>query len=277
MTMANHHGDFIWYELMTTEREAATAFYENVVGWTIEAEASGDMDYLMIEASEGLVGGLLPLTRAMTDGGARPGWFGYVAVDDVDKMVTSVEEGDGRTLMPAHTMQGVGRFAMVADPQGAAFYVMKPTPPADQPDATSNAFSYDRPRIGHCAWNELATSDVEGAKHFYGQRFGWVKDGEMDMGPMGAYEFLRHAGRAPDGSPMGHGMLGAMMAKPPQMPVSAWNFYFRVPDIDAAAAAIAANGGTVTQEPVEIPGGDFSLNGIDPQGAHFGLVGSRKG
>jgi len=131
--------------------------------------------------------------------------------------------------------------------------------------------------MGHCAWNELATDDPESAKHFYGQRFGWVKDGEMDMGPLGKYEFLRHAGRAPDGSPMGAGMLGAVMPKMPGMPVSAWTYYFRIADIDAAAAHITANGGTVLQEPTEIPGGDFSLTATDPLGATFGLVGPTVG
>jgi uncharacterized protein len=266
--MANHHGDFIWYELMTTDADAARRFYEAVVGWTIEDTKSGPIDYRMITASEGNVAGLMPLTAEMTAGGAQPGWFGYIMVDDVDKMVESVEHGGGKTHMPAMTMDGVGRIAMVADPQGATFYVMKPTPPADIPNATSHAFSYDRPRIGHCAWNELVTSDPAQALHFYGQRFGWVKDGEMDMGPMGKYEFLRHGDK---------GMLGAIMAKPADMPVSAWTHVFRVADIDEAAAAIAKNEGQIVRGPQEIPGGDFSLNAIDPQGAHFALVGGRKG
>jgi uncharacterized protein len=266
--MTNTHGDFIWYELMTTDADAARDFYHKVVGWTIEAKPSGPIDYRMITASEGNVAGLLPLTPAMTANGARPCWLGYIAVDDVDKMVASVEDGGGKTHMPAMTMEGVGRMAMVTDPQGAAFYVMKPTPPADRPDATSNAFSYDRPRIGHCAWNELVTSDPQAALHFYGQRFGWVKDGEMDMGPMGKYEFLRHGDK---------GMLGAVMAKPADMPVSAWTHVFRVPDIEKSTAAVTANGGHVLRGPQEIPGGDFSLNAVDPQGAHFALVGSRKG
>lgn len=274
--MANHHGDFIWYELMTTDADAARTFYEAVVGWTIEGSPSGPIDYRMITASEGNVAGLLPLTADMVAGGARPSWLGYIAVDDVDRMIESVEHGGGTVHLPARTMDGVGRIAMVADPQGAVFYIMTPTPPADQPDATSNAFSYDRPRIGHCAWNELVTSDAEGAKHFYGQRFGWVKDGEMDMGPMGTYEFLRHAGRAPEGSPMGAGMIGAVMPMPPEMPASAWTHYFRVADIDAASAQIEPNGGQVTVPPLEIPGGDFSMQAIDPQGAHFALVGGRK-
>ena len=159
--------------------------------------------------------------------------------------------------------------------RGNVFYIMKPTPPADRPDATSLSFSYEMPRPGHCAWNELASADPAAALHFYGQRFGWVKDGEMDMGPLGTYEFLRHAGRAPDGSSPGHGMLGAVMPKMPEMPVSAWTYYFRVSDIDVAIAAITANGGTIVQPPIEIPGGDFSMVGVDPQGAVFALVGSR--
>ena len=269
--MTNHHGDFIWYELMATDADAAQAFYGPMLGWRF----GGSDEYREIEGSDGGVGGMLQLTPDMTAGGAQPAWVGYILVDDVDKMVESVEQGGGRTFMPARDMLGIGRFAMVADPQGAAFYVMKPTPPADNPDMASNAFSYDKPRIGHCAWNELATSDPAAALHFYGQRFGWVKDGEMDMGPMGTYEFLRHTGRAPDGSPPGQGMLGAVMPKMPQMPVSAWTYYFRVPDIDAAVAYIEANGGTIVMAPTQIPGGDFSMNAIDPQGAHFALVGSR--
>lgn len=275
--MTNHHGDFIWYELMTTDADAARAFYESVVGWNIDPEAGGDMDYRMISASEGLIGGVLGLKPEMVAHGAKPCWVGYITVDDVDKMVASVETGGGTVLMPAHDMDHVGRFAMVADPQGAPFYVLKPTPPADDPDATSHAFSYDRPRDGHCAWNELHSSDPDAALHFYGQRFGWVKDGEMDMGPAGKYEFLRHAGRAPDGSVPGQGVFGAVMPKQPLVPQSQWNFYFRVADIDVAAAAVTANGGKIIHGPVEIPGGDYSMNGIDPQSAFFALVGSRKG
>jgi uncharacterized protein len=271
--MSNHHGDFIWYELMTPDAKASEAFYGPMLSWSF----GGGDDYREITASEGGVGGLLQLTPAMTAGGAHPAWVGYILVDDVDAMVASIEQGGGKTYMPARDMEGIGRFAMVTDPQGAPFYVMKPVPPAGVDDPTSHAFSYDRPRMGHCAWNELATSDVEGAKHFYGQRFGWVKDGEMDMGPMGTYEFLRHTGRAPDGSPPGQGMLGAVYPMVPEDPQPHWLFYFRVPDIDAGVAHIEANGGHIHQGPAEVPGGEFTLTAADPQGAYFGLVGGRKG
>ena len=268
--MANQHGDFIWYELLTPDADSARAFYEAVVGWTIEAQASGDVGYRIISAGDGPIAGLMPLTEAMAAGGARPAWLGYIGVDDVDAMATLIKEGNGTIHVPPTDIPGVRRFALVADPSGAPFYVMRGFSGQE-----SHAFSYDRPRPGHCAWNELATADPAAAMEFYGQRFGWVKDGEMDMGPLGSYEFLRHAGRAPVGSPPGHGMVGAVMPKPPRMPVSAWTYYFRVPNIEAAAARIDANGGTVVQPPTEIPGGDFSMVATDPQSATFALVGGK--
>ena len=135
--------------------------------------------------------------------------------------------------------------------------------PALAASATERAPS-DRPRPGHCAWNELATTDPAAALAFYGEQFGWTKDGEMDMGPLGAYEFLRHGF-----------MLGALMKKPEQMPGPAWTYYFRVPDIDVSVQRIQACGGNLFRGPEEIPGGDFTINGIDPQGAAFALVGAR--
>ena len=87
----------------------------------------------------------------------------------------------------------------------------------------------------------------------------------MEMGPMGTYQFFHH----------GPGMIGAVMTKPEEMPVPAWTYYFRVPDIDEAVATIKASGGQILLDPTEIPGGEFCINGMDPQGAVFALVGPR--
>jgi uncharacterized protein len=261
--MANHHGDFVWYELITPDPDGAQVFYGPMLGWAFTATGFEGRDYRYFAVGEEGVGGIM---RTPEGAPMPPAWLGYVGVDDVDTMVESIANGGGTVHMAPFELPGVGRMALVADPQGAVFYVIANGP------QTSNAFSYDAPRPGHCAWNELSTTDVEGAKHFYGQRFGWVKDGEMEMGEMGAYEFLRHTGRS-DGSVMGQGMVGAVM--PLMLPTPAWTYYFRVPDIDAAVAHIETNGGTITSAPQEIPGGDFSMNAIDPQGAHFALVGSR--
>ncbi|MET0364514.1 MAG: VOC family protein [Sphingobium sp.] len=262
--MANSHGDYIWYELLTSDADAATAFYAKVVGWSAADSGHPGMDYRILSMGETGIGGLMAITPDMASHGARPTWLGYVSADDVDKCVESIEHGGGKVMMPAMDVPNVGRIAMVTDPQGAPFYVMKP-----QGEGESLAFSYDMPRVGHCAWNELTTSDQKAAWHFYGTRFGWTKEGEMDMGPMGTYDFIRHS------SPTG-GVIGAIMTGTAEMGPPHWTQYFRVPDIDAAKATVEANGGTVVHGPNEIPGGDFAMNAIDPQGAHFGLVGGRK-
>ncbi len=262
--MTNHHGDFIWYELLTTDADAAGDFYGKVVGWSSQSAGQPDMDYRFFSSGDGSdiadgVGGYMAITPEMAEHGARPAWVGYIGVDDVDATVLKLIAAGGAVLMPAVDLEGVGRMAMVADPQGAPFYVMK-----GASDETSHSFAATEPKIGHCAWNELSTSDPECAKAFYSALFGWTKDGEMDMGPMGKYEFVKASGDR-----FG---IGAVM---PEMPVSMWAYYFRVADIDAGAAAITTHGGTIIQSPIEIPGGDYSLMAMDSAGAAFGLVGAR--
>jgi predicted enzyme related to lactoylglutathione lyase len=88
----------------------------------------------------------------------------------------------------------------------------------------------------------------------------------MDMGQMGKYQFIQHDGVG----------IGAIMKAPPNVPNSIWNHYIGVVDIDRAAEAVSAGGGQVANGPMEIPGGEYALNAIDPQGATFGLVGPRK-
>jgi uncharacterized protein len=266
--MTNQHGDFIWYELLTDNADAAAAFYGKVIGWSTQSAGMPDMDYRFFSSGDGTdnkdgVGGFMAITAEMAEHGARPAWVGYIAVDDVDTSVAALTAAGGAVLMPAMDLEGVGRMAMVADPQGAPFYVMK-----GASDEASHSFAALEPKIGHCAWNELSTADPEAAKAFYGNLFGWSKDGEMDMGPIGKYEFLKASG--------GRFALGAVMPKMPDMPASAWTYYFRVASIDAAVESIEANGGTLLMEPTEIPGGEFSLAALDPAGASFGLVGPRQ-
>ena len=263
--MATDQGNFIWYELMTTDAAAAKSFYDAVVGWSIDAQPSGDsaVDYRMIcRADGGHAGGLLALTEAMCANGARPGWFGYVQVADVDAAVATFTDAGG-ALMMDNSMDGVGRMALVTDPQGAPIYVMTPTPPADRPDATSDVFSFHEAQ--HVRWNELATSDQDAAIGFYTGLFGWRQDGAMPMGEMGDYKFIHH----------GDGMIGAVMRKPEGMPRSAWLFYIGVDDIDRAIDAVGTGGGAVMHGPNEIPGGEFTVVCVDPQGAAFGIVGPR--
>ncbi|HET6523737.1 VOC family protein [Sphingopyxis sp.] len=259
--------NFIWYELMTSDPAGAARFYGAVVGWTIAATrdpAAGDIDYRMIVRGDGgNAGGVLALNADMLAGGARPGWMGYLEVDDVDATLAAIKADGGAVHMPATDLP-VGRIAMVSDPQGAHFYVMDPIPPEGMEDMESDVFSVTEAQ--HMRWNELATSDSDGAIAFYRKHFGWGQEGAMDMGPLGSYRFLQR----------GDVGLGAVMPLMEGYPVPVWSFYIGVDDIDRAHAAVTANGGTVTSEPMEIPGGEYAMNGIDPQGAPFGLVGPRR-
>ena len=259
--MPNKHGDFIWYELMTDDPEAAQEFYGAVVGWSFAPAGQNDKDYRQFSLNDTMVGGVLPLTADMTAGGARPCWLSYIGVDNVDRSAASIEKAGGTIHMPPQDIPDVGRFAFVADPQGVMFYIMQGTS-----DRISTSFAAVEPMVGHCAWNELATTDPAGAIAFYTGQFGWRQEGDMDMGPVGKYQFLYQ----------GEGMIGAVMPKVPELPVSAWSYYFRVPDIDQAVSTIEDNGGRILQEPTDIPGGDFAMSGMDPQGAAFALVGARK-
>ena len=265
--MTNPKGSFIWYELMTRDPDGAARFYGAVVGWTIAAHgdpAAGGVDYRMIGRSDGdQAGGVLALNADMLAGGARPAWLGYLYTPDVDATVAAIGADGGSVHMPPTDLP-VGRIAMLADPQGAPFYVMNPIPPAGQEDMDSDAFSVTEAQ--HVRWNELMTSDPDAAIAFYRRHFGWGQEGAMDMGALGAYRFLQ----------VGDVGIGAVMPLMPETPASTWTFYIGVDDIDRAAATVAAAGGTVTNGPMEIPGGEYAMNGIDPQGAAFGLVGPRR-
>jgi predicted enzyme related to lactoylglutathione lyase len=254
----NRHGSFIWYELLTADPDAAAAFYGDVIGWTAASAGQPGIDYRIFSANGTPVAGHMKLPEGASEAGMRPGWLGYIGVDDVDSAVADIIGAGGKVHMPATDLEGVGRMALVADPQGVPFYVMR-----GASDEASSSFA--PMEAGHCNWNELSTPDQNGALAFYTGRFGWDKGEVMPMGEMGGYQFIHHDG----------GMIGAIMTNPPGRP-AAWNFAFGVPDIDEAAAKISAGGGTVHHGPVEVPGGDWVVMASDPQGAAFMAVGARK-
>lgn len=263
--MASVPGSFIWYELMTTDSNAAARFYSAVVGWKIPDHPDPQMtgrDYRMIGRSDGgHAGGMLQLTPGMRSQGASPCWLAYLQVKDVEATATAIETDGGKIHM--RMSLPVGDIAMVTDPMDTPFYVMRPVPPPDKPDAASDAFHTTAPQ--HVRWNELLTPDLARAKAFYAKHFGFAFNESMPMGPMGDYCFIDHGGLRP----------GAIMHKPADFPVAGWLSYFGVPSLMAASAAIEANGGRLLQQPHEVPGGDWITVATDPQGAPFGVVGPK--
>jgi uncharacterized protein len=258
--MANHSGEFIWYELMTSDIGAAIEFYGTVLGWRARSADGSGKGYRLLRAGETDVAGAMEIPAHAAAGGLRPAWLGYVAVDNVDAAVSRITAGGGSLHLPPTDVPGVGRFSMVADPQDALFYVMR----GSVEGGTSTSFHPSK--AGHCRWNELSARDPSAAFAFYSGHFGWKKGDAMPMGELGDYQFLQHHGQT----------IGALMRQPPEGPPARWTFYFGAEDIDAAADTVTRRGGTLVHGPSEIPGGEFSLVAVDPQGAAFGLVGPRK-
>lgn len=164
--MANKHGDFIWYELMTSDTAAAERFYGAILGWRTRPAAEGSpVDYRIFRAGEADVAGFMAIPADAAAAGMRPGWLGHIGVDDVDAMATAVLEAGGRQHVSPTDIPGVGRFALMADLQGIPFYVMR-----GMTEGASTSFAPGK--TGHCHWNELATTDQEAALAFYTGRFG---------------------------------------------------------------------------------------------------------
>jgi predicted enzyme related to lactoylglutathione lyase len=261
--MGNRHGTPIWYELLTNDPAGSKAFYDDVIGWNV-ATSSGapGMDYRMIETRDGgFVGGMMALTDAMRSGGARPTWLFYLGVDDVDETARRVAEKGGAVHLTPFDIPGAGRAAMVADPQGNPFYIMRGS-------SGNTTTAWERMGMGKCNWNELATTDQVAGNAFYADVFGWRYPDKMTMpGDMGDYVFVEAGGE----------IIGATMkggAQPGQP--KGWQFYFRAPDIEVAADTVRKNGGTVHAGPMEVPGGDRIIVASDPHGVRFGVVGPGK-
>ena len=248
-------GDFIWYELMTSDPVAAADFYGKVVGWTMKGAGLPGIDYTLACLGDRQLAGIMTLPDDQRP--PRPVWIGYIAVDDVDAKSKEVEAAGGSIHRTPEDIPGVGRFAMVSDPQGAVFCLFK--------DHGEPMESLPMMKTGSVGWHELNTTDWQSAWDFYSAQFGWTKDVAYDMGAMGAYQLFKTSG-----DPVGGLMTDTSTPHP------YWLFYFVVDDIDDGLERVKSNGGQIQNGPMEVPGGAWVAQCADPQGGVFAIVGMRK-
>ncbi|HUO02079.1 MAG TPA: VOC family protein [Rhizomicrobium sp.] len=252
---------FFWYDVMTTDTKAAQKFYCDVVGWTAEDMGKFGQDYIVFNTRGQGVAGLMNIPEGAAQHGARPGWMGYIGVDDVDGAAQRLKQEGGQVLRGPIDVPGIIRFAVATDPQGAPFMIAKGLRPQDAPPPLPIGTE------GTIGWRELYAGDWKAVFPFYEKMFGWTKADAIDMGPMGTYQLFA-AGAQP---------IGGMMTKPANMPAPPhWGFYINVPAIDAGAARITAGGGKILNGPLEVPGGQWVVNAMDPQGAAFSLVANKR-
>lgn len=252
--MSEAHGRFIWYELMTADMVAARDFYATVMGWGIEDASTRDMAYALFKAGRTSVAGLLSLSEDAKTLGAKPDWLGFVGVDDVEAIAERAKELGGAIHVAPVEIAGLGRFALLADPQGATFAVLK----KNQADPGAGGAA------AQVSWHELLAGDWEKAFAFYSSLFGWKKE-ESDTGPMGPYQVFS----------VGRQTLGGMFTKPPMVSVPFWLYYFSVDDVHAAAQRVKAAGGEIIEDPQQVASGLWIARCADPEGVIFALEGKR--
>ena len=251
---------FGWYELATPNPKAANAFYKSVFGWVIKDAGNPAMEYWIINAKDYGVGGVMPLSDELKKMGVPPCWTGYIMVPDTDATAKKLVAAGGKIKRPAFDIPGVGRICVVADPHGAIFILMTPmgsNPAAPPAPGTPGTFG----------WRELMAGDGEAALKFYAKMFGWKKLRTHDMGPMGGYHIFSIDGKTDS---------GGMMTKPPHVPFPCWGFYVNVDGVDAAVARVKKAKGKLVNGPMEVPGGQWIAQCIDPWGASFAMVAPKR-
>ncbi len=259
-----YQGNPCWYELGTTDLDAAAAFYGGILGWQVADSGMEGFDYRLARIGEAMVAGMAG--DAGQEGRPPPSWLIYFAVDDCDRTAEAIRAAGGGIRTPPADIPGTGRYAVVSDPQGALFGILQPDMSrmsAEEIAKAEAAAPFDQSKPGHGNWNELMSTDPVAGFAFYSKLFGWTKGDAMPMGEAGSYQLFRHKGRD----------IGAMMGLG-DSPAPLWLPYFGAPrPVGKMVEAIEAAGGTVCHGPVEVPGPAWIAVAQDPQGVMFAVVG----
>lgn len=251
-------GRFVWFDLTTTDVQAAELFYKDVVGWQVSKWPAGDYDMWKADGQE--VGGVMPLSAEARKVGAPPYWIGYVDTDDVDITLQKAQSFGGKIVVPGTDIPGgVGRFAILADPQGATFALYRPSREISGDSAIeSNA-------IGRFGWAELNTTDWRAAWKFYSALFGWQHTSSVGMGEeLGEYFMF---GTDLKRSMGGMSNSAKMLKRSPY-----WLHYVNVKDADETARKVTQKGGKILGGPMDVPGGGRIAQCMDVQGGVFAIA-----
>jgi hypothetical protein len=240
-----------WVDLTSPDLVVSARFYGGLLGWDTALRGPAELTggYLTFR-----VDGLDVAGIGRLDDDEPPAWTTYFAVRDiaaVDEAVAS--HGGGVVLAPVEVPE-TGHKAIYTDPAGAVFGVW-------QPGGLHGADLIGAP--GSMCWNQLASRDIEAAKRFYGEVFGW--EGSTTPYETSTYTELRLDGREIAG------MVEMDRTWPRGLP-SHWMTHFRVDDCDVVADAAAELGGEISVEPYDMPRiGRTAVLG-DPHGAVFSIL-----
>jgi uncharacterized protein len=242
-TVATRTGKFVWHEQVSDDPKQAESFYAQLCGWGTEVFKAQGMDYTMISSGGQTHGGF----GQAQEGAPPPHWLSHIGVENLDETLEKAKSAGGKVVAGPFDMEDVGRMAIVSDPQGA--YV-----------SAYQSLSEGSGSAGVFVWDELGTTDADGAQSFYEQVFGWTT---KDMGEeYGGYRIFHR----------GEEQVGGLMKNPdPSIPAS-WTPYVAVEDADETCRKATELGASVIVEPMDVPNiGRFAIL-QDPQGAVFGII-----
>jgi uncharacterized protein len=233
-------GRIVWHDHGSPDPAKAREFYAALFGWEFET-FPGEADYEMISVNGQTHGGF-----GSPPGNPPPYWLGAVLVENADVAADKAKNAGGTILAEPMDIPEVGRIAVIADPQGAVIsaFASQGIPPANE---------------GVFVWDELITTDVDDAKRFYGEVFGWTSR-DLPMGES-TYTIFMRAGETD---------VGGLMHRPDERIPPNWTTYIGTGDIDATVARANELGATTINGPMDVPGqGRFAII-TDPTGAVFG-------
>jgi uncharacterized protein len=240
------NGTFCWIDLGTTDVAGAKAFYGGLFGWEMEdLPAGGAETYTMCRLGGKDVAGI---HRHSPEEGI--GWSSSIAVDDVDEATSRAAALGAEVLAKPFDIQGVARMSPIRDPAGAEVTLWRAK------GHIGAAYVND---IGAWGWNELVAAEMNAAKDFYRELFGW----EAEDVPAGIPRAIFTRGNL---------LIGGIHAPtPPEDPAPRWTVSFAVADADQSVSRAEELGGRVVMPPMDIQIGRFAIV-ADPAGATLTLA-----
>lgn len=246
MSSDQNRGQFVWHELVTTDATGAGEFYPRVAGWKTQPWEL-DSSYTLWVGGAGPMGGVMSLPEQQAPAASH--WMPYIGTPDIAATVAAARDLGATVCRDVTQIPNGGSYAVLQDPQGVVFAVHAAAPGQEAREVP-----------GDFSWHELSTTDLDAALRFYSELFGWEKGDRHDMGEIGFYQLFGRNGTN----------IGGMYVAPTDL-APHWLSYVRVEDVDEATDAAKAAGGRVINGPMEVPGGDWIAQMLDPQGAAFAV------
>lgn len=246
------NGQPCWFDLMTSDLPAVTAFYAQLFGWQYQDSGPDFGNYHMAFSAampDRSSAGMGPIPP---DNPYPSAWTVYYASDDVASLSEKAKELGGMIMSGPFEVTGQGHMAIIQDPTGAVFGLWQ---------ALGHKGAGISESHGAMTWCEVATPDAEAAKAFYTALFD--AKAEAIEAPGTVYYVLKQ-GETSIGGIMQ--MNAQWQGIPPH-----WMPYFQVDDTDAAVAIAQEAGGKVMVPAFDTPFGRISVM-TDPSGASFSVV-----